>query len=239
MSSGDAPDFLVPVGGERISRALGRRAAAVAAHGRDRRARCVYLLPLPAWLDRSTDGCDVRVFVWMFVWWCGAVTHREHLHRHHLCVHHPAAGAAHRPASLRPRYRSGERDSESQRRGVLSGVNETLSHNVGVFACVCLASRLTDYWAVFSFTVAGIAVFARPDREDNRHGCIESTAAAVAETLLLFSVTAVAVWVYVPVLLPLLLFSTALSNVVLPALFLRLQHHRQNIYGPWDEARID
>ncbi|XP_018023540.1 phosphatidylinositol N-acetylglucosaminyltransferase subunit C isoform X1 [Hyalella azteca] len=118
-------------------------------------------------------------------------------------------------------------------------VNETLSHNVGVFACVCLASRLTDYWAVFSFTVAGIAVFARPDREDNRHGCIESTAAAVAETLLLFSVTAVAVWVYVPVLLPLLLFSTALSNVVLPALFLRLQHHRQNIYGPWDEARID
>ncbi|KAF2361055.1 Phosphatidylinositol N-acetylglucosaminyltransferase subunit C [Trinorchestia longiramus] len=115
-------------------------------------------------------------------------------------------------------------------------VNETLSHNVGVFACVCLASRLTDYWAVFAFTTAGIAVFARPAYKEDEQCCLQIR---VTETLLLLSASAAAVWVCVPLLLPLLLTSVALSNLLLPLLFLRLQHHRQNIYGPWDEARIE
>ena len=41
----------------------------------------------------------------------------------------------------------------------VSLANETLSHNVGVFACVCLASRLVVYGSVAAFSLTGIALF--------------------------------------------------------------------------------
>lgn len=116
--------------------------------------------------------------------------------------------------------------------------NETLSHNVGVFACVCLASRLgAGYWHVFSFTVAGIALFARHDTKQGSE--VERPLRKAMEVAVVVTVSAVAVWAWVPTLLPLLLVSVTVVNFLLPLLFIRLQHHRQNIYGPWDEARID
>jgi len=107
--------------------------------------------------------------------------------------------------------------------------NETLSQNVGVFACVCLASRLHGYWPVFAFTVTGIALFARPADTEQPSSTIGSCA--------LMAATCACVCVYAEELAPVYVCAVSVCGLGMPLAYTAMQHHRQNIYGPWDEAR--
>jgi len=108
--------------------------------------------------------------------------------------------------------------------------NETLSQNVGVFAGVCLASRLRGYWPVLAFTLAAIALFARPRVEQSSDP---------ARTCALVCVTCACVCVYARELAGVYVCGVVVCGAAMPLAYTAMQHHRQNIYGPWDEALPD
>nr|XP_045625359.1 phosphatidylinositol N-acetylglucosaminyltransferase subunit C-like [Procambarus clarkii]XP_045625360.1 phosphatidylinositol N-acetylglucosaminyltransferase subunit C-like [Procambarus clarkii] len=118
-------------------------------------------------------------------------------------------------------------------------VNPTVSHNVGVFASVCLASRLDNDRDVFTLMTVAVALFAlfpsfrRYCRDHLGRGCDLLTTIAVV----LF--TTIGTLLFAPHLHLVFVLALLICNFFVPALFVYFQSYKQNIYGPWDEAQIE
>lgn len=118
-------------------------------------------------------------------------------------------------------------------------VNPTVSHNLGVFASVCLASRLGSDRDVFALMTLAVALFALFPGFRKYCRTKLGTTLDLFFTIVVVTVTAASLWLYAVHLMPLLAFALVTCNGIIPALFVALQRHKQNIYGPWDEAQIE
>ncbi|XP_076056763.1 phosphatidylinositol glycan anchor biosynthesis class C [Oratosquilla oratoria] len=118
-------------------------------------------------------------------------------------------------------------------------VNPTIAHNLGMFAAVCLASRLHQDKDVFTLITVAVALFALYPGFRSHVQRKYSDTVVVVLTLVVFLTTLVSLWLYAEGLAGLLLVSVGLCNGLVPVLFVYLQDHKQNIYGPWDEAQIE
>jgi hypothetical protein len=110
--------------------------------------------------------------------------------------------------------------------------SNAFSLNAALFASVCLASRLDSSWNAFVLLTVAVVTFVlfpilrtKLDREV----VIPATAIASVVTFSLASRVSTGFSMGVLVLL---LFVTILA----PLLFVRWQHHKDTIHGPWDEA---
>ncbi|XP_071520589.1 phosphatidylinositol N-acetylglucosaminyltransferase subunit C [Panulirus ornatus] len=118
-------------------------------------------------------------------------------------------------------------------------VNPTVSHNVGVFASVCLASRLDSDLDVFTLITVAVALFAL--FPSLRRYCSMHLGRGwdIITTALVVLITATGILHYASHLLLVFLLALFICNFIIPALFIFLQSYKQNIYGPWDEAQIE
>ncbi|KAG7154892.1 phosphatidylinositol N-acetylglucosaminyltransferase subunit C-like [Homarus americanus] len=118
-------------------------------------------------------------------------------------------------------------------------VNPTVSHNVGVFASVCLASRLDSDLDVFTLMTVAVALFAL--FPSFRRYCRVQLGRCwdLITTVVVVVCTTSGILLFAPHLLLIFFLALFLCNFFIPALFIHLQSHKQNIYGPWDEAQIE
>ncbi|KAK8391210.1 hypothetical protein O3P69_017106 [Scylla paramamosain] len=118
-------------------------------------------------------------------------------------------------------------------------VNPTVSHNVGLFASVCLASRLESDLDVFTLMTVAVTFFTLfPSFRryfQNQLGYRWS----MVVTLVVAVITVSGILLYAPHLLLLFLIALFVCNFLIPLLYVSLQGYKQNIYGPWDEAQIE
>lgn len=118
-------------------------------------------------------------------------------------------------------------------------VNPTVSHNVGVFASVCLASRLDSGLDVFTLMTVAVALFAlfpsfrRYYRVHLGKGC------DLLMTLVVVMCTSIGIHQFASQLYLVFYLAIMICNFLIPALYIYFQSYKQNIYGPWDEAQIE
>ncbi|KAK3858741.1 hypothetical protein Pcinc_035097 [Petrolisthes cinctipes] len=118
-------------------------------------------------------------------------------------------------------------------------VNPTVSHNVGLFASVCLASRLDSDLDVFTLMTVAVALFALLPTFRRRCRSGLGRGWNLVLTVLVVGVTGSGIIQYTPHLLLVLVVALFLCNCLMPTLYICCQGHKQNIYGPWDEAQIE
>ncbi|XP_068247215.1 phosphatidylinositol N-acetylglucosaminyltransferase subunit C-like [Palaemon carinicauda] len=118
-------------------------------------------------------------------------------------------------------------------------VNPTVSHNLGVFASVCLASRLGKDQDVFALITVAVMLFALFPVFRRYCRVILGKPIDLLLTTSVITITAVGLYCYASHLLYLFVGALVTCNVIIPSLYVYLQHHKQNIYGPWDEALIE
>jgi phosphatidylinositol glycan class C protein len=116
-------------------------------------------------------------------------------------------------------------------------VSRSVSFNAGIFASVCLASRLPTTWHAFSTVTFAVQIFALWPvllRTLKNHVPASQTflnvALGLAVAVLMATVSTVGCLLFI--LLHLFI------SFVCPAWLIRLQPYKNNIYGPWDEAVI-
>ncbi|TSK58140.1 Phosphatidylinositol N-acetylglucosaminyltransferase subunit C [Bagarius yarrelli] len=113
----------------------------------------------------------------------------------------------------------------------------SLSLNAALFASVCLASRLPGTLHTFAMLSCALLIFAL-------WPCLLQRLRQAAEWMFLWAAGIVCVFgvVGVGTLWPaggfLLFVILAVLTLVCPLLLVRLQRHKDNIHGPWDEAEI-
>lgn len=111
-------------------------------------------------------------------------------------------------------------------------VSNSISLNAAIFAAVCLASRLPTTFHVFSIVFFAVGLFALlPQMRKAQHPLVLTVTSVLITTYLLW---------WASLLLSLVLYTlTVLTITILaPAWLLKLQHLKNNIYGPWDEAVV-
>lgn len=112
-------------------------------------------------------------------------------------------------------------------------VSNSLSLSAAVFASICLASRLPSANHTFILmTVATESFVLFPLlRNEIPNSIFISLILLFSNTYFLFKVS--------NLLTILFISGVVLITVVCPALFVRYQKYKDNIYGPWDEAVVD
>ncbi|XP_069119383.1 phosphatidylinositol N-acetylglucosaminyltransferase subunit C-like [Argopecten irradians] len=116
-------------------------------------------------------------------------------------------------------------------------VSEALSLNAGIFASVCLASRLHTTWHAFATVTLSLLVFGLwPMLRKQMKKAIPGS--QIGMTLTLCSVSAVALVTVSAVAAVLGTLLLLFITFVCPAWLISLQPYKDNIYGPWDEAVI-
>ncbi|XP_065918358.1 phosphatidylinositol N-acetylglucosaminyltransferase subunit C-like [Dysidea avara] len=117
-------------------------------------------------------------------------------------------------------------------------VSDSVSLNAAVFAAVCLASRLTTSLDTFSLLSCAIEMFVffphfrRTIKEASPKFAVCMTALWVAASIsLLITISSIALTFY--------LLTTMMITFVCPLWVIKLQHLKNNIYGPWDEAVLN
>lgn len=118
-------------------------------------------------------------------------------------------------------------------------VNPTVSHNLGVFASVCLASRLGKDQDVFTLITVAVSLFALFPVFRRYCRVQLSMALDLVFTSSVIAITTLGLFLYASHLLHIFIAFIVICNIVIPSLYVHLQHHKQNIYGPWDEALIE
>lgn len=118
-------------------------------------------------------------------------------------------------------------------------VNPTVSHNVGLFASVCLASRLENDLDVFTLMTVAVALFTLLPSFRRYHQNQLGKWWHMASTVVVVVLTALGIVSFAPHLLLLFLFALFVCNLFVPVMYISLQGYKQNIYGPWDEAQIE
>lgn len=113
-------------------------------------------------------------------------------------------------------------------------MSKCVSLNAAIFAAVCLASRHDNTNSVLATIILGIFIYGvLPPivrREEERGWLVSGV------TLLTTSLSLYLTYSYYPLMTVSLLVSIASCLLIVPALFIRLQKQKDNIYGPWDEA---
>ncbi|XP_043941117.1 phosphatidylinositol N-acetylglucosaminyltransferase subunit C [Protopterus annectens] len=116
-------------------------------------------------------------------------------------------------------------------------VSSTLSLNMAIFASVCLASRLPRSFHAFVTVTFAIQIFALwPMLQKKLKASVPccylgvTVLCTVSALLGLLTISGVAA-----LLFALLLFSV---SFLCPLYLIQLQHYKDNIHGPWDEAEI-
>jgi len=111
-----------------------------------------------------------------------------------------------------------------------------LSLNAGLFASVCLASRLPTAFDGFALLSTSVEVFALLPALRKRLLAF-STKANIVVTLV---ISVVMIWACHGVVTPMTAVGAAIIlftiTVLCPALFLHWQTYKDTIHGPWDEA---
>lgn len=111
-------------------------------------------------------------------------------------------------------------------------VSKSVSLSAAVFASICLASRLASASEAFVLLALATQLFAlSPILRNlfNHHPIITAILFLIDFHFLLLMSRVGAV---------LFLTAVVLINAVCPALFVKYQKHKDNIYGPWDEAVV-
>ncbi|XP_062857365.1 phosphatidylinositol N-acetylglucosaminyltransferase subunit C [Trichomycterus rosablanca] len=113
----------------------------------------------------------------------------------------------------------------------------SLSLNAALFASVCLASRLPGTLHTFAMMCCALLIFALwPCLLQRLRLKAEWTFPCAAGLVCVGGVVGVGtLW---PVGALLLLGALVVLTLVCPLLLVRLQRHKDNIHGPWDEAEI-
>lgn len=114
------------------------------------------------------------------------------------------------------------------------GTNDIISLNAGIFAGVCLSSRLGDLLKVFSFINFTFIVFAfipLTERSSSQPPtpfvmkCFSSFLLCISLSLL-----------YKPIITALLVLLELLVIIIIPVIYYKMQSLKKVISGPWDEA---
>lgn len=113
----------------------------------------------------------------------------------------------------------------------------SLSLNAALFASVCLASRLPGTLHTFAMLSCALIIFALwPSLLQQLRHAAKWTLPWAAGTVCVCGVVSVGtLW---PAGALLLFLSLVVLTLVCPLLLVRLQRHKDNIHGPWDEAEI-
>lgn len=112
-----------------------------------------------------------------------------------------------------------------------------LSLTAAIAASVTLASRLSTTFYVFEFLIFAVEIFALfPDFRTRLQKYVPRS--RVPFTIFLAGFTSLAVFLISPLLAFLLLCLDLFFNLICPFIFIHMQKHKNNIYGPWDEAVI-
>jgi len=112
-----------------------------------------------------------------------------------------------------------------------------VSFNAGIFASVCLASRLSTTWHAFVTVTFAVEIFALwPEllRTLRTH----APRSQPILTLVLSTAVAVVMATVSPIGCLLFIILLIFISFVCPAWLIHLQPYKNNIYGPWDEAII-
>ncbi|CAG2236558.1 GPI2 [Mytilus edulis] len=117
-------------------------------------------------------------------------------------------------------------------------VSEALSLNAGLFASVCLASRLHTTWHSFSTVTFSIEIFGLwPMLRRNLRKHIPQTQRWL--TFLLMIITSMLLWTFSTVAAIFYITLFLFITFICPAWLVSLQPLKNNIHGPWDEAVIE
>lgn len=112
-------------------------------------------------------------------------------------------------------------------------VSNSLSLSAAIFASVCLASRLATAYHAFALITFAIECFVL-------FPFVRSKIRKQLLPTLLLSLAIVIVLLPLSRLMTVIFISTLLFvNLFCPLLFYHFQKHKDNIYGPWDEAVIE
>lgn len=111
-------------------------------------------------------------------------------------------------------------------------VSNSLSLNAAIFSSICLASRLASpYHAFVLMTVAVECFVLYPVLKTKLHdNLLTKFILVILTTYLLHQVS--------PTMCILFSLLLLFINCLCPYLFVRWQRHKENIYGPWDEAIV-
>lgn len=109
-------------------------------------------------------------------------------------------------------------------------VSSAISLNAAMFASICLASRLSSPYQAFVLLTLSVECFALCSvlfSKLNRHICVLLIGITV---LVMSSISSTLTIIYLSAL--------CFINVLCPILYYKWQCHKNNIYGPWDEAIV-
>lgn len=117
-------------------------------------------------------------------------------------------------------------------------VSAVVSFNAGIFATVCLASRLSSLAQGFSLIVFSVIVFGVwPTLRRSISRYLEPYI-DLFTTFLLFFVTNYMLWCHSVTMATLSSLLFMFITFVCPALLIHLHPIKNNVYGPWDEAVV-
>ncbi|XP_055603341.1 phosphatidylinositol N-acetylglucosaminyltransferase subunit C [Uranotaenia lowii] len=110
-------------------------------------------------------------------------------------------------------------------------VSKAISLNAAIFGAICLASRLSSSFHAFVLLEVAAAYFALGPILVGKVFCLPVLFGTVSVCCyFLLHISSTIFWTYVSTL--------AFVNGFCPFLFVRLQQHKNNINGPWDEAIV-
>ncbi|XP_052788271.1 phosphatidylinositol N-acetylglucosaminyltransferase subunit C-like [Mya arenaria] len=116
-------------------------------------------------------------------------------------------------------------------------VSGVLSLNAGLFASVCLASRLHTTLHAFATVTFAVEIFALwPALRRNLRQSIQSSHIAMTTVMTLLTL-ATMTCISIPATV-LMCIAIVFITFVCPMLLISLQTYKNNIHGPWDEAVI-
>jgi len=110
-------------------------------------------------------------------------------------------------------------------------VSKTISLNNGIFASICLASRLSTPFHAFVFLVISVEVFVLKPLFFEK----------IWKPAMIIPIVGITVYYLMSISKVLLIFYLIILffiNIICPIIFQRLHNHKCTIKGPWDEAII-
>ena len=117
-------------------------------------------------------------------------------------------------------------------------VSAVVSFNAGIFATVCLASRLSSLAQGFSLIVFSVIVFGVWPTLRRSISVYFEPYVDLFTTFVLFFVTNYMLWYHSVTIATLSSLFFMFITFVCPALLIHLQPIKNNVYGPWDEAVV-
>lgn len=112
-------------------------------------------------------------------------------------------------------------------------VSNSVSLSTAIFASICLASRLSTPLDAFILMTAAIKMFVL-------FPILWSSMKNPVYFVWIYFIIDIYFLIYISKLATILYLCTVfLISVICPVLYVRLQKHKETIYGPWDEAVVD